>query len=169
MFLLAFLLFLLSSCLACRNDAFVSSMHDWSMKSVIPQNPCIRLRLHSLSFLQHQSKNSCFSISLVRSLLYTTESNPNWHSYLLLVICLHAQLLSHVRLFVTLWTVAHQAPLPMGFSRQEYWSGLPCPLPGDLPNPQIKSEFPAAPALHVDSLPTEPPGKPLSWLYVKQF
>ena len=47
-------------------------------------------------------------------------------------------MLSHVWLFVTLCTVARQAPLAMGVSRQEYWSGLPCPLPGDLPNPGIK-------------------------------
>ena len=53
-------------------------------------------------------------------------------------VCLSAQLLSHVRLFVTLWTVACQAPLSMGFSRQEYDSGLPCPPPGDLPNPGIE-------------------------------
>ena len=46
---------------------------------------------------------------------------------------------SHVQLYVTPWTVAHQAPLSMGFPRQEYWSGLPCPSPGDLPNPGIKS------------------------------
>ena len=46
--------------------------------------------------------------------------------------------ISHIRLFETLWTVACQAPLSMGFSRQEYWSGLPCPPPGDLPNPGIK-------------------------------
>ena len=49
--------------------------------------------------------------------------------------CTHAQLFSRVQLFVTLWTVAHQAPLSMGFSRQQYWSGLPLPPPGDLPNP----------------------------------
>ena len=48
---------------------------------------------------------------------------------------------SHVRLFATLWTVARQAPLSMGFSRQEYWSGLPCPPPGDLPYPGIKPVF----------------------------
>ena len=58
---------------------------------------------------------------------------------------------------VTQWTVALQAPLSMGFSRQEYWSGFPCPPPGDLPNPGIKLE---SSALQVDSLPTEPPGKP---------
>ena len=53
---------------------------------------------------------------------------------------------------VTLWTVAFQAPLSMGFSRQEYWSGLPCPSPGDLPNPGIK---PRSPELQADDLPTE--------------
>ena len=54
------------------------------------------------------------------------------------------------------WTVAHQAPLSMGFSRQEYWSGLPCPPPGDLPSPEIK---PASPALAGRFFTTEPPGK----------
>ena len=53
---------------------------------------------------------------------------------------------------VTPWTVAHQAPLPMGFSRPGYWSGLPFPSPGDLPNPGID---PGSPALQADSLPTE--------------
>ena len=48
------------------------------------------------------------------------------------------KLLSHVRLFVTPWTIAYQAPLSMGFSRQQYWSGLPFPSPGDLPHPGIK-------------------------------
>ena len=66
--------------------------------------------------------------------------------------------LSHVRLFVTLWTVAHQAPLSMAFSRQEYWSGLPFPSPGDLPDPGIE---PWSPALEADTLTSEPPGKPL--------
>ena len=65
--------------------------------------------------------------------------------------------LSHVCLFVTLWTVACQAPLSMGFSRQEYWSGLPFPSPGDLPNPEIE---PGSPALQADALSSEPPGKP---------
>ena len=54
---------------------------------------------------------------------------------------MRACILSHfsrVQLFVTLWTVAHQASLSMGFSRQEYWSGLPCPSPGDLPDTGIK-------------------------------
>ena len=59
--------------------------------------------------------------------------------------------------FATLWTVAHQAPPSMEFSRQEYWSGLPFPSPGDLPDPGIK---PRSPALWADTLPAEPPGKP---------
>ena len=53
------------------------------------------------------------------------------------------KLLSRVRLFATPWTVAYQASLSMGFSRQEYWSGLPFPSPGDLPNPEIKLRSPA--------------------------
>ena len=57
----------------------------------------------------------------------------------------------------TPWTVAHQAPLSMGFSRQGYWSGLSFPFPGDLPNPGIKLRFPA---FQAESLPSEPPGKP---------
>ena len=68
--------------------------------------------------------------------------------------CVSAKLLSCVRLFATPRTVA---PLSMGFSRQEYWSGLPCPPPGDLPKSGIK---PRSPALQADSLPSEPQGKP---------
>ena len=58
-----------------------------------------------------------------------------------------AKLLYLFRLFATLWSVARQAPLSMGFSRQEYWSGLPCPPPGDLPNPGIEPESLMSPAL----------------------
>ena len=63
-------------------------------------------------------------------------------------------------LFATPWTVAHQAPLSIGFSRQEYWSGSPCPPPGDLPHPEIEPASPASPTLQADSLPTEPLEKP---------
>ena len=65
--------------------------------------------------------------------------------------------LSHVQLFATPWTIAHQAPPSMGFSRQEYWSGLPFPSPGDLPDPGIELR---SPALQADTLNSEPPGKP---------
>ena len=66
--------------------------------------------------------------------------------------------LSRVRLFAIPWTVAYQATQPMEFSRQEYWSGLPFPSPGDLLNPGIE---PGSPALQADILPSELPGKPM--------
>ena len=69
------------------------------------------------------------------------------------------KLLSRVQLFATPWTVACQAPQSMGFFKQGYWSGLPFPSPGDLPNPGIE---PGSPTLQADSLPSEPPGKPLT-------
>ena len=66
---------------------------------------------------------------------------------------------SHVQLGVTLWTVAHQAPLSMGSYRQEYWSGVPCPPPGDLLDP---GNEPRSPALQADSLPLSYQGNPFS-------
>ena len=79
------------------------------------------------------------------------HSNPNECE-----VKVKVKLLSRVRLFATPWTVAYQAPPSMGFSRQECWSGLPFPSPGDLPDPGIK---PGSPALQADALPSEPPGK----------
>ena len=67
-------------------------------------------------------------------------------------------LLSCVLLFEILWTVAQEAPLSMGFPSQEYWSGLPFPSSGNLPDPGIE---PGSPALQADSLLSEPPGKPV--------
>ena len=64
--------------------------------------------------------------------------------------------LSRVRFFATPWTGAHQAPLSMGFSREEYWSGLPFLSPGNLPDPGIE---PRSPALQADALPSKPQGK----------
>ena len=61
---------------------------------------------------------------------------------------------------VTPWAVAHQGPMSMGFSRQEYWSGMPCPPPGDLPDPEMELASPAAPALQVDTLPLSHRGSP---------
>ena len=67
--------------------------------------------------------------------------------------------LSPVRLFETPWTIAYQAPPSMGFSRQEYWSGLPFPSPRDLPDPGIE---PRSPTFQADALTSVPPGKPLN-------
>ena len=69
--------------------------------------------------------------------------------------------LRHVQLSAIPWTVAYQASLSVGFSRQEYWSGLPFPSPGDLPDPGIK---PRSPTLQANTLPSEPPGKHYKYL-----
>ena len=81
------------------------------------------------------------------------------------IVCVPSR--SFIWLFVTSWTVAYQAPLSMWLSRQEYWSGLPCPPPGELPNPGTE---PRSPTWQVDSLPSEPPVKPKvkpRWLWFK--
>ena len=86
----------------------------------------------------------------IKSLCFTRETN--------IMLCVHAKLLSHVQLFATLWTIGHQAPLSMGFSRQGYWSGLPCPPPGDLPNPGIGTRVSLCLLYcQVGSLPLVPP------------
>ena len=74
--------------------------------------------------------------------------------------------LSRVRLSATPWTVAYQAPPSMGFSRQEYWSGVPFPSPGDLPDPGIE---PGSPTFQADTLTSESPGKPEPHLKLADF
>ena len=74
--------------------------------------------------------------------------------------------LSHIQLFATPWTVAYQAPPSMGFSRQECWSGVPFPSPGDLPDPGIE---PGSPALRADALPFELPGKPSKIKFIENY
>ena len=90
-----------------------------------------------------------FSLSAV---LYPVPWFILLHSIYIL-LCVGARSVSHVQLFVTPWTVARQAPPSMGFSRQEYWSGLPFPSRGDLPDPGIK---PRSPAFQADTLTSEP-------------
>ena len=87
--------------------------------------------------------------------ILTCEMIP--HSSFDLPSPVKVKLLSHVRLFATLWTVACKTPPSMGFSRQEYWSGFPFPSPGDLLNPGIQL---GSPALPTDSLPSGPPRNP---------
>ena len=80
--------------------------------------------------------------------------------------CTHSvAVLSHVQLFAALWTVALQAPLAMEFSRQEYWNGLPLPLPQVLPSPGIKTASPSSPVLQADSLPLSHQGSHI-YIYV---
>ena len=93
--------------------------------------------------------------------MVTLQYNPSAHVILLgkssLLLLLLLSPFSRVWLCATPWTAAYQAPLSMGFSRQEYWNGLPLPSPGHLPNPGIK---PLSPALQANSLLSQPPGKP---------
>ena len=88
-----------------------------------------------------------------------TESLPKPMISTNVMTSTEVKLLSRVWLFVTPWTLTYQAPLSMGFLRQEYWSGLLFPSPGDLPNPGIE---PWSPALQADALPSEPQGKPMT-------
>ena len=86
-------------------------------------------------------------------LFFNDKNKPNG-----IKVKVNVKSLSHIRLFATLWIVAYQAPLPMEFSRQEYWSGLPFPSPGDLPNPGME---PWSLILQADTLLSEPPGNKL--------
>ena len=76
-------------------------------------------------------------------------------------VCVCIQLFIHDQLFMMRWTVARQAPLSMGFSRQEYWSGLPFPPPGDLLHRGMEPTSPVSPSMTGEFLTTESPGKPL--------
>ena len=91
-------------------------------------------------------------VFFIRELIPFMTTPPSWPK-----VKVKVKSLSCVRLFATPWTVAYQASPSMGFSRQEYWSGLPFPSPGDLPDPGIE---PRSPALEADALTSEPPGKP---------
>ena len=111
-----------------------------------------------------------FAIVLIFEKLRNLICSMNLPCYLPIsfVNCVCVKLLSHVRFFATPWTAARQAPPSMRFSRQEYWSGLPFPSPGDLPDPGIE---PGSPALQADALSSEPPGKPfVNWpVYISKF
>ena len=105
--------------------------------------------LHCRQILYQLSHKRSRIILITNILLYITGSSPslNMPWYDLRRKCCIISHFCYVLLFATLWTVAHQAPLSKGFSRQEYWSGLPCPPPVELPKPGIKSVSLASPAL----------------------
>ena len=133
-------------------------------------DPCIQLLLHYLYLgfskapLRQRVQNltNDFPLDLPSSnILHFSHHHYGKHHMDTITIFFFLKSLSHVRLFATLWTVAYQAPLSMRFSRQEYWSGLPFPSPGDLPDPEIE---PGSSALESDALTSEPPGKPTIYL-----
>ena len=106
------------------------------------------------SWTRNQTRVSCIG-------RWILNTGPTGKPYFLfshsLFHCGISRCIEYSCLCCTVWPVAHQAPLSMGFSRQEYWSGLPFPSPGDLADPGIE---PGSPALQADSLLSEPPGKP---------
>ena len=119
-------------------------------KSIILAKRC-KEKLHFLH-TDHESVNSVESHS--ETCIFIVKDRRIFNqilAYYALSVCVLSHF-SPVLLCVTPWTVARQAPLSMGFSRQEYWSGFPCPPPGDLPHPEIK---PVSPALQADSLTAE--------------
>ena len=143
--------------------------HDWSdlaaaaaaaaaSNNIVVTTPCFLLSsrlIVSISVFHGYFENHWFWIKLIKSaplvfptcLMMSSQKSEK----------VKVKSLSCVRLFATPWTVTHQVPPSMEFSRQEYWSGLPFPFPGDLSDPVIK---PGSPALQADALPSEPPGKP---------
>ena len=126
------------------------------MKTLYPEAPrnlCISLRNHG-------------SCSLIQCAPWLYDESNNCQCWKSAMVKVKVKLLSCVQLSATPWTVAYQASLSMGFSRQEYWSGLPFPSPGDLPDLGIK---PRSPALEADALTSEPPGKPENQLYLLIF
>ena len=135
-------------------QAFVDSISFCGF--YIPQ-----IYLVSLIPRSNQSPSSAdflLNITWLYQCLFITAVIPLVESLNIFQQCAVLSHFSRVWLFVTPWTAARQTPLFMEFSRQEYWSGLPCPPPGDLPNPEIKSR---SPVLQGDSFLSEPPGKPI--------
>ena len=98
---------------------------------------------------------------IIFRLLCTLHSHMSLnYVHVCLFVCVCVCVFSHVRLFATPWTVAHQALPPMEFSRQEYWNVLPFPSPGDLPHPGIEPESLGSPSLAGRFFTTSPPGSP---------
>ena len=142
----------------------------WPRKLIVPPTPYpTQVRFVGLLVLSGQRLNLSEWDSWRKSIVWETQAHTRarsqqyWAFSPLVTPTLLTRApsewvksLSLVRLFAIPWTVAHQAPPSMGFSRQEYWGGLPFPSPGDLPNPGIE---PRSPAFQADTLTSEPPGK----------
>ena len=149
-------------------SAFIVMWHD------LPRLPCAH------NYRAFQLICCEWYLDVLKTLLSAQDSwarprvsqAPRWSSHghqdSLLTLLFHTMLLcctlSHVRLFATPWTVAHQGPLSMGFSKQQYCRGLSCPPPGDLPNPETEPASPASPAFQADSLPLSHQGNPLFYI-----
>ena len=106
---------------------------------------------------------------LLKNQIWVTAMSVYMFTYMCVCVCVcvlaRARMLSHIWLFVTPWTVAHQAPLSMGFPRQEYWSGLPFSSPGTLPDPGIEPTSLVSPALAGRFFTINPTAKPIFYIY----
>ena len=127
----------------------------WTTFLVASANPCTP---HSQCPVLKGCRSYICMLNLrmvfARVLGLSYNAGSRWfHSFIHSTMCCMLSCCSRVRLSATPQTVAHQAPLSMGLSRQESWSGLPCPPPGDLPDPGIEPLSPASPALQADSSP----------------
>ena len=127
--------------------------------------PVMYIIFCSMSFPQHYIETiSCFWPAGEQFYRYFI-SLALFSALFVALINMGAKSLSRVWLLAALWTVAHQGALSMGFSRQEYWTGLPCPPSEDLPHPGIEFKVSKVTALQSDSLLLAPPGKPFSIAY----
>ena len=125
-------------------------LYDTKMQNILKE--CFTL----VSEISSQTSGTSLQV-LINTHVVNSESLCWTSEAKLLCEHMHVCMLHCILLFATLWTVVQQGPLFMEFPRQEYWSGLSFPPPGDLPHPGIESW---SPALQADSLPSEPPGKP---------
>ena len=153
----------------CHYQGIENFMYFFSSQ---PACQSLFLREMLVKSLRHSlllGRGSCNPLSMTQrvsgaysSLCTVRRSETAFLTFVAVVV----QLLSPVKLFATPWTVACQASLSMGFSRQEYWSGLPFPPPGYLPDPRMKF---MSPALAGGFFTTEPPEKPIPLLYTKSY
>ena len=165
---LRFLIYTFSSCFNCKVRLFDFSLVSWGKFVLLWNFPLALLLLNpiglGLSFHFHLFL-CVFWFPLWFLLWFISYSEAcclaayvcTFNHFLPVKERKKLKSLSHVWLFATPWTVAHRAPLSMGFSRQDYWSGLTFPSPGDLPNPEVKTR---SPTLQTGALPSESPGKP---------
>ena len=126
-------------------------LHGWIFRSFYfseCSNLCLGSTWNIILNLYSQNEGNSFSLNVLNR-WYVGENAKSRKSFLIRDEVVVVYSLNHIRLFATPWTIVHQAPLSMGFPRQEYWSGLSFPSPGDLSDPGIK---PASSALQVDSL-----------------
>ena len=139
-----------------------SASYRWAEGTNIHPFPQLSILCEADSSSRAANCVSIVDVILPRVMALSSHSQPHHICWLPVTGCSACLLswFSHVWLFSTLWILACQTPLSVGFSRHEYWTGLPCPPPGNLPGPGIKPASLMSPALHVGSLPQALPRKP---------